>query len=363
MDSDSDFYGMPLSQTTSNGSASHITGDEETTSALEARVNDFDVVAWWDRQNTAAGHFRRHASPKPPPPTFPAGRPHDPYQGEPGARQLSETIEQFLARLPPATTDWRPGLDWIWISNPYAPPSPRQALNQLLEGGEERLALFTEFEAMTTAGGAKPLTALQRDVANERRETVEDLRELAGACNVLTGKWMLFPEPAFVNEVWAKVAKATANDELGVTAKVEPRVQNKKERLVCIYTRDFRNKDDVARVLNRMRELELVRPSGKQIYYKSGQLLSLVQFRWVMAYQSSDAWTHLGIYGGNSWGIGASMVSTSYPRQHTIEPWLTRVVFLQRDIRVHQDGCLTALMKRQRLALESGCQLLSTCMV
>ena len=282
MDSDSDFYGMPLSQPTpKKATLSHTPGDEETTSALEARVNDFDVVAWWDRQSTAAASHPQHrASPKPPPLTFAAGRPHDPYQGEPGARQLSETIEQFLARLPPATTDWRPGLDWIWISNPYAPPSPDQALNQLLRGGEERLALFTAFETMATASGAKTLTALRKDVANERRETIEDLRDLAGACNVLTGKWMLFPEPAFVNEVWAKVAKATANDELGVTAKVEPRVQNKKERLVCVYTRDFRDKDDVARVLNRMRELELVRPSGKQIYYKSGQLLGLVPFRW-----------------------------------------------------------------------------------
>jgi hypothetical protein len=177
------------------------------------------------------------------------------------------------------------------------------------------LALFAEFEQMATASGAKTtgraLTALKKDVVNERRETIEDLRDLAGACNVVTGKWMLFPEPECVDEIWAKIAIATANGELGIGAKVETRVQGKKDRLVCVYTSDFRDKDDVARVLNRLGELELVRPSGKQIYYKSGQLGNSSSFQWALAYRISDAWTELGIYGGNSWGIGASTVSYS----------------------------------------------------
>lgn len=122
--------------------------------------------------------------------------------------------------------------------------------------------------AAKTAG--RTAMALKREVAGARREAVEDLRRLAGACNVVTGKWMLFPEPGSVNEVWGKVATATAGGRLGVGAKVETRVQAAKERLICVYTRDFRDKDDVARVLNRMRELELVRPGGRQVYYKSG---------------------------------------------------------------------------------------------
>ena len=125
---------------------------------------------------------------------------------------------------------------------------------------------------------AKGRSALmvQRDVAKERREAVDDLKELAAACNVLSGKWMLFPEPGSVNEVWGKVARATANGELGTAAKAETRVDSEKERLICVYTKDFRDKNDVARVLSRMRELELVRPGGRYIYYKSGQLWSLV---------------------------------------------------------------------------------------
>lgn len=115
-----------------------------------------------------------------------------------------------------------------------------------------------------------PQFVVQRDLAQERRSAVADLLELAAACGVVEGKWMLFPEPGRVNEVWAKVARATAADELGVAAKVETRVTVGKERLICVYTRDFRDKDDVARVLGRLAQLELVRPGGRQIYYKTG---------------------------------------------------------------------------------------------
>ncbi|KAL2179427.1 uncharacterized protein P884DRAFT_275773 [Thermothelomyces heterothallicus CBS 202.75] len=280
MDSDSDFY-----------------GDENTISSLEARVKDFDVIAWWDRRTSALDHFQL-ASHKPPSPPIPASCPHDdPEEGQLGAKRLSESVEEFLGRLPPATTNWRPGLDWIRISNPFASPQPDQALARFRKGAEERLALFAEFKRMATAASVKAanrsLMTLRRDISEGRRETIADLLELAGACNVVAGKWMLFPGPEHVNEVWTKVATATANGELGITAKVETRVRADKERLVCIYTRDFRDKDDVRRVLNRMRELELVRPGGRQIYYKP------------------DAWTELGIYGGNGWGIAASMYSSN----------------------------------------------------
>lgn len=83
---------------------------------------------------------------------------------------------------------------------------------------------------------------------------------------------MLFPEVGQVNEVWSTIAHATARNELGILAKVETKGSDeKKERLICVYTYDFRDKDDVARVLNRLRQLELVRTGGRQLYYKSGE--------------------------------------------------------------------------------------------
>jgi len=84
---------------------------------------------------------------------------------------------------------------------------------------------------------------------------------------------MLFCDPLAVNEMWEAVARATANNELGIAAKVAPRdAENpKKERLICIYTADFSDKHDVGRVLQKLRELRLVESRGRLLYYKPGE--------------------------------------------------------------------------------------------
>ncbi|KAL2268138.1 hypothetical protein VTJ83DRAFT_2984 [Remersonia thermophila] len=278
MDSDSDFY-----------------GDEETVSSLQARVDSFDIAAWWTRHHSLLAKHR--TMPRPP---KHLSQLYNPYASLPGAWQLGEPISDFLQRLPPATTDYRPGLDWIWVANPYYPPRPEPWRSRFIEGGRERLALLEDFKQTAEANRKKVASgaraSLDREVAKERRATVEDLHELAVAYSMLTGKWMLFPAPGCVNEVWAKVVQATVAGTLGIAAKVDTRAagQGGKERVVCVYTKDFRDKNDVARVLNRLRELELVRPGeGRPLYYKS------------------DAWTELGIYSGNGWGISPSLYSSN----------------------------------------------------
>lgn len=90
-------------------------------------------------------------------------------------------------------------------------------------------------------------------------------------------QWIIYPAPEHCNDVWSKVARATVNGELGIAAKISPREEPDRQRLVCIYTRDFNDKDDVARVLKRLKELDLVRQ--KQICYKTGECTMLaVQF-------------------------------------------------------------------------------------
>jgi hypothetical protein len=85
---------------------------------------------------------------------------------------------------------------------------------------------------------------------------------------------MLFCPPAEVNEVWEIVAKATANNELGIAAKVAPRPiedDSRKDRLICVYTTDFTDRADIGRVLQKLRELRLVEARGRYIYYKPGK--------------------------------------------------------------------------------------------
>jgi hypothetical protein len=124
---------------------------------------------------------------------------------------------------------------------------------------------------------AKTKSIAAREINKERASAVSQILDLAHQLHVRCGKWMLFPSAEFVDAVWAVVARATAANELGVAAKVAPRVGNEppqgSARLICIYTRDFKDKDDIARVLGRMKELELVRPNGRAIYYKCGECL------------------------------------------------------------------------------------------
>lgn len=85
---------------------------------------------------------------------------------------------------------------------------------------------------------------------------------------------MLFCDVSEVNEVWDVVAKATANNELGIASKVAPRPETgdvRKERLICVYTKDFMDKIDIGRVLQRLKELRLADGKSRRIYYKPGE--------------------------------------------------------------------------------------------
>ncbi|KAK0610471.1 hypothetical protein B0T17DRAFT_544647 [Bombardia bombarda] len=292
MDPESDFY-----------------GDEETVSKLNARLEELDTSQFWESQTPTQTISTGDNSQKPQkqkqkqsltmsttpnPHHSTSSRLHNRYAGQPSAWQLSESVDAFLARLPPSTTDWRPELDWIRIANPFIPAEPVN-LPMLHEAGKKRLDMLSGFMEMNFAAASKQSPAFaHKEMIKDREEAVQDLRDLAAACNLVMGKWMLFPEPgAEVDAVWAAVAKATANNELGIAAKVETRDSPTKARLLCVYTKDFRDKVDVARVLNRLRELELVRAGRKPIYYKL------------------EAWTELDIYSGNKWSIGASMYSST----------------------------------------------------
>lgn len=81
----------------------------------------------------------------------------------------------------------------------------------------------------------------------------KEVAELAGAG--FTGKWMPFTAPERVNEVWAAIVEATEAGRLGWKAKVATDDKPGKERLICVYTKDWRDRRDVARVLGELRAM------------------------------------------------------------------------------------------------------------
>jgi hypothetical protein len=83
---------------------------------------------------------------------------------------------------------------------------------------------------------------------------------------------MIFASFSELNYIWAAIVKATTNNELGTAAKVAPdEGDRRKERLICIYTYDFTDVDDVTRVVRKLKDMGLVDSRGKGIYYKCGE--------------------------------------------------------------------------------------------
>lgn len=58
---------------------------------------------------------------------------------------------------------------------------------------------------------------------------------------------MLFPKPTFADIAWSKVARATNTGKLGVAAKIATSDGSGRSPVICVYTHDFADKEDVMR--------------------------------------------------------------------------------------------------------------------
>ncbi len=107
---------------------------------------------------------------------------------------------------------------------------------------------------------------------------------------------MFFPLQDDLPRFWRLVAEGVVDNRLGPTAKVATADTNgemTRPRLICVYTKDFSDLEDVKRVLCELVRMDLVSTdSGRGIYYKC------------------DAYTHLGIESSNQFSLQASLYSS-----------------------------------------------------
>ncbi|PHH54452.1 UPF0696 protein C11orf68 -like protein [Ceratocystis fimbriata CBS 114723] len=299
------------------GDESDFYGDEDETRRLEGRVKGFDAAKWWQDPILPRGAFIK---------TQPTGDPSkgtvaknsdfvNPFEGVSYAWQTHETIDAFLKRLPPSTTQVSPLVPWLYVCNPrsnftthktswqYQPSGGNEDegpemegadLQRAQEGALVRLQAF--HDTMKNVDSERKPQPFKTRLSNfERSEAVNNILQLSHSCQVRSGKWMLFAESESIDKFWKIIAQATIDDALGVAAKVQlspesDPVQGRTERLICIYTRNFFDQEDVERVLAKLRELKVT--PMKPIYYKP------------------DIFTYLGIVPGNKYGIKASMYSS-----------------------------------------------------
>ncbi|MCF0086436.1 MULTISPECIES: putative phosphothreonine lyase domain-containg protein [unclassified Streptomyces] len=115
---------------------------------------------------------------------------------------------------------------------------------------------------------AKTAPSAQQDAPS--RETTEHWLWAAAPDTTLTeddhpwsGKWLWFTPLSLLDRSWATIRTATEDGLLGYCSKAATLLNTRTKsddtrRPICVYTRDWRNIDDVQRVLTNLRALGIV---------------------------------------------------------------------------------------------------------
>jgi hypothetical protein len=94
----------------------------------------------------------------------------------------------------------------------------------------------------------------------------------SGSSTENSGKWLLFIPLGRIDVTWELIRRETEAGRLGIAAKAataleNPLAKNQSTRLICVYTYNSEDLEDVRRVRQRLRELGFTR----KIPYKTDQ--------------------------------------------------------------------------------------------
>ncbi|MBW4574712.1 MAG: DUF1917 domain-containing protein [Aphanothece sp. CMT-3BRIN-NPC111] len=79
-----------------------------------------------------------------------------------------------------------------------------------------------------------------------------------------SGKWLIFAPIAEIDNLWANIKQATEQGLLGNSAKVSTAMggslpTDANEKVICVYTYDGTNEEDVRRIRQKLRKLGITR--------------------------------------------------------------------------------------------------------
>ncbi|OCK79388.1 DUF1917-domain-containing protein [Lepidopterella palustris CBS 459.81] len=271
-------------------------GDEDEQERLKELSEQFDCTHYWltygQRLNTIVTMYRLALEQR-----RPSIELHNPYEGQKDAWQLGESIADFTNRLPPVTSQVGQVGPWIWVSNPYREGQGKSGdILAFKERGDQLLEAYRMKRRWIEAENPwKAKGTVTRKLAAEREVLKQQITELATSTGVTHGKWMFFPTLEDLPRIWRLIAEGVVENRLGTSAKVatDDGTPSAASRLICVYTRDFSDTDDVLRMLKELVDMGLVnKDSPRGIYYKC------------------DAYTWLEINSDNEYGIRASIYSS-----------------------------------------------------
>lgn len=180
----------------------------------------------------------------------------DGWYGDRITMKKSENIEEFLSRVLPSKT-----------SSDVAPWIQIHSKDKIWKDDDDSSASENGFnDFLTEADNAKEYA--KKCIQNLEGRTLKSVGSecrakilcAAGRHGITSGKWLLFPTiPEDIDEKWKIIARETYAGTLGTRSKILTMGQTHDARpqaqVICVYTRDFRNIPDVARVCKRLVEL------------------------------------------------------------------------------------------------------------
>lgn len=169
---------------------------------LEQEAASFDVHEYWGNPpvslvSIAEANLKSPVMEK-------AAMLYNPYEGVFSGRQLTETIEEFVERLPPQTTQGSLLDDWIWIANPFrkaqaakesksnitgeGPPDEASDLSQFVVRGNRLLEELTVIKNEIGKKSGVTKTAINRAITTEKDAIVQKILQTATELHCTAGK-------------------------------------------------------------------------------------------------------------------------------------------------------------------------------
>jgi hypothetical protein len=199
----------------------------------------------------------------------------------------------YLAALPPSQVSHTGPGGWIGVCNPRA----RHREDEQEGPHKDYDAAMKDVGDCITQG--TPVSVVKKN------KCIRDILQIAKQHGDTSGKWMLQVyrgDGTWLDELWRKIATATAEGRLGDCAKISPAGGASSDELLlcCCYTPDFSDKIAVKRLLHNL-EKELKGSGGGGVEVKWG-------FK-------ADVYTKLGIYSDRERGrpgFGGKLGTTIY---------------------------------------------------
>jgi Domain of unknown function (DUF1917) len=125
--------------------------------------------------------------PKSKPPEIAPTKLSNPYEGDPAGRQLNETVDEFLERMP--VQDHEPVGPWLWISNFQAPRGTTHDEVGFIKKGRLLLDCYMSKRAALESEDPDiaPATVTLR-LRSDRLALQSNILQLAAERGVVTGK-------------------------------------------------------------------------------------------------------------------------------------------------------------------------------